>query len=349
MTAAMRSSPGPRPATIMPATLADALHNHAAAEPRRPAFVALDPNGTPGSSLRFDEASMLTRCLSAGFGSLRFLAGGAAAVRLGNAPETPPALAALLVAGAAIAPTTSSFKDESLLRALVALSPVALIGSEDRELGWTLHDLVAVAAGLPSVRLVAATGERMPDGVTPLGALAAQPGSLQRAGSGGNGAARALLVIENGAVSGALSNAKLVRIGGQVAAEAGLGTGSRLLCPVLLTSLQGIAGALAPALASGATLILDRPFDPARFLAALDLASASHCLLPGAVASALLSEPPFEAWVRRGGTLIAWWSSPAALGRAPADGHRGVVDLVKTGATSFEATRRGAVLSRRQA
>jgi acyl-CoA synthetase (AMP-forming)/AMP-acid ligase II len=317
-------------------TLPALVRHRASRSPLRDALAVIRPDGTASRSMLFDAVVDRAAQLAAGLAAQRFLAGEPVALRLSNSLETVPVILSLLEAGAIVAPIPTAFSNEGALRALVNLAPAALVGEEDPESGWSAQELIAVAAGLPSVRLVAAPGAVALDGIMPLDGPSGEVTRSFVSQAAIESGAPALVWIESG-TRVELTHRDLVVTSLRIADEAGMECGSRLITPILIGSVSGLVGAMGPALISGATLLIDRPFDSERLLLALDRCEPTHCLLPGPVANALLEEPRMQVWLGRGGTLLALWSKPVGTA-ARALGT--VVDLVRLSRGGVSAKRR---------
>jgi hypothetical protein len=290
-----------------------------ARKPDEYAFV--DPADKPrvtGQSprrLTFAEADSAISALAAHFMESGLPASSIVAVQLPNTVELMITALAAWRAGLVVALLPLLWRQAELTDALNRIGARALITSA--RIDGINHAEIAMqaAAEVFSIRHVAAFGDQLPEGPTPLDDVLAR--HAEPLLFPGPDARRAALITFDVTTEGLRavprSGAQTIAGGLAVVLEAGIKQGSKITSAVLPASFAGICTSLAAALVSSATLNLHHPFDLETLLSQIADAHCDTLIAPALLALRLAADGALpEAGPLR--KVIGLWRSPERAG-----------------------------------
>lgn len=239
------------------------------------------------------------------------------ALQCTNAAESVLALLGVLRAQMIAAPLPLLWRRDETVPALARIGAKAIIAGG--RIGLTdLNDVAMhVAAELFSIRYVCGFGDKLTDGVIPLGELftADRLDPLQHNTRRNDPAAHVALItwdtVANGHVPVARSHAELIAGGIAVQLESGVEPESSILATATANSFGGIALGVMPWLLTGGTLVLHQPFDAAVFAAQCADHECRTVTVPGPLLPQLHEAGVLSQKCLR--NVIAVWRSPERL------------------------------------
>jgi non-ribosomal peptide synthetase component E (peptide arylation enzyme) len=248
-------------------------------------------------------------------------------LQLPNTVESILTLLGILRAGMIAATLPMLWRETEIVAALSAVGAKAIITAA--RIGTTDHLAVAgrVAAGLFSIRHVAAYGEHPGDGIVPLDPVfTARPDMVPSPQRDGNPAAHAAVVTFEPTPRGILpvsrNHVQMIAAGSAVAAAGGLPQNAVLLSATAAATLAGLGLSFAPWLITGGRLVLHHPFDPALFRDQAHTYDCDAAVVPGPLAAAFDDLPAKTA-------LVALWRTPEWRTSVPA--QRKTLDVTAFG------------------
>jgi acyl-CoA synthetase (AMP-forming)/AMP-acid ligase II len=308
-----------------------AVHNPDAIALVDPADRAWFTGGEP-KAVTFAEADRIVWALAARLRRLGLQTDAVIAVQLPNTVESVLALLGILRAGMIAAPLPMLWRPTEIIAALSGTGAKAFLTTA--RIGETQHCDVAMsaAAQLFSIRHVCAFGHGLPDGVTPLDDVMAPAGreALPAVSRSDNPAAHAAVITFEPTPRGILpalrNHAQLVAGGLNVYASAGMAADATLLSATPLASFAGLCVSLMPWLLSGGRLVLQQPFDPATFVAAMQDHYCGTAVIPGPLVGGLEDADLFASEGLQ--SVIAIWRAPERADAAPPwRGRQRLVDV----------------------
>ena len=331
------------------ATTLDEIFGQTAA--RRPdALAIVDPpdrlSFTAGAARRLTYADIDRAATNVALrlGALRLPPGSVIAVQLPNIAEIMAALLGAWRAGFAVALVPLLWRQAEASPALRQVGARALITAG--RIGGADYGEVAlrIASDTFSLRFVCAFGEKVPDGMVPLGNVfvesAAHLALPVHRRTGASIAAITFEIGQKGPFPVPHSHAELLVGGFTVVVEAGLRRQAAIAGAMLISSFVVLASTIVPWLLTGGALSLHQPFDTATLGVQLAEARADAIVLPGPLAAAL-AESAGVAQARA--TILAVWRSPERQRSAKRwRGEEALVDVLAFGEQGLIALRRGA-------
>lgn len=220
-------------------------------------------------------------------------------LRLPNTAEAPVAILGALRAGLVVAPLPLTWREREWKAALEPLAARAVITYAQFDGEPSAEIACALAAAHFPIRLVAAFGAGAPDGVEPLPSLetlleAPEEGEALPAREGGGDAPALVTFMEEpgGVAVLCRSHRRLLAAALPACHALAIRPGARLLSPMSLSQLPGLAGGLATALLARSALLLHHPFDMDALLETLRAQAPTHLIAPDALVDALAEDAP---------------------------------------------------------
>jgi acyl-coenzyme A synthetase/AMP-(fatty) acid ligase len=303
-------------------TLDDLFRRAALREPHAVALV------DDTRSLTYAQADRAIWAIAAKMRGLGLPTDAVIATQLGNCTESVITLLGILRAGMIAVLLPQLWRETEIVAALGGGGARALI--TQAYIGDTNHcDVVmAAAAQLFSVRQVCAFGGGLPDGVVPLDdVMTAASGALVSEGHADNPATHAAVMTfeptPRGITPMLRNHTQLIAGADVIVREAGLNSGSALLCATPSSSFGGLCAGVMSWLICGGKLVLHQPFDAEAFVALQYAHQCNAVVLPGAaldIAAGL--EPALVT------SVIALWRAPElAEAAAPWTGNTFLTDV----------------------
>lgn len=274
------------------------------------------------------------------------------ALQCTNMVEGVLALLGVLRAGMIAAPLPQLWRRDEMVPALARIGAKAIIAAG--RVGSTEFGDVAMqaAAELFSIRYVCGFGERLADGVIPLGELfnADRLDPCRRLERRDDAAAHVALITFDvswdttapGSLPVARNQAELIAGGMAVQLQGQVEQHACILATPTMSSFAGLALTMLPWLLTGGTLVLHQPFDASVFAAQCAEHGCDTVVLPGSLLPHLLEAGLLSHDGLR--NVLAVWRSPERLTSSPRWplGNVGLVDAQVFGEIGLIAARREA-------
>jgi hypothetical protein len=277
--------------------------------------------------LTYAEADRVVWAIAAQLRALGLQTDSVIGLQLPNTVESILTLLGILRAGMIAAPLPMLWREAEIVAALSAAGAKAIVTTA--RIGATDHLAVAgrVAAGLFSIRHVAAYGEHPGDGIVPLDPVfTARPDMVPSPQRDGNPAAHvAIITFEptpRGILPVARSHLQMIAAGSAVAVAGELPQNAALLSATAPATFAGLALSFVPWLLTGGRLVLHHPFDAALFRDQANTHDCDAAVVPGALAAAFDDLPPKT-------SLIALWRAPEGVSASAA--QRKTLDVTAFG------------------
>lgn len=290
-------------------SLDELLRYWALKRPDAPALSGSAVDGGAQSDFTFAAAEIAVARLSALFLAQGLRSGDVVAVQLPNTPELVLAVLAAMRAGLTVSPVPLVWRKNELLRAFDRAPPRAVVTCGlFRGVDYAAVMLRATQAQAEKTGdaqpLLFGFGAGLPSGVLGLdGSLRGHPGelvvpavaALQPAVREGPGLLSWGFDREFGPVAIPRTSREIVAAGLSPALELQLSDSDRIINPYSLSSLVGLAGAVAPWLITGASLLLHTPYDHEAFMEQIRTQAVTVAVAPAPVLADLAGREAFVA------------------------------------------------------